>query len=84
MNRSIYFDYKLMINTTPLGMYPNIDSSPNINFDYLNDQHFIYDLIYNPELTKLLKISKSKGANIKNGLEMLYDQANISWDIWNK
>ena len=84
LNRSIYSDYKLMINTTPLGMYPNMDSTPNINFDYLNDQHFIYDLIYNPELTKLLKISKSKGANIKNGLEMLYDQANISWDIWNK
>ena len=84
MNRSIYTEYKLMINTTPLGMYPNINSYPNINFDYLNDQHFIYDLIYNPELTELLKKSKSKRVNIKNGLEMLYDQANISWDIWNK
>ena len=84
LNRSIYTEYKLMINTTPLGMYPNMDSSPNINFDYINDKHFIYDLIYNPELTELLKKSKSKGANIKNGLEMLYDQANISWEIWNK
>ena len=74
----------LIINTTPLGMYPNIDTMPNLNFDQINSNHYVFDLVYNPEKTKLLSISKSKGAKVKNGYEMLVNQAELSWDIWNK
>ena len=74
----------LIINTTPLGMYPNIDTIPNLNFDQINSNHYVFDLVYNPEKTKLLSISKSKGAKVKNGYEMLVNQAELSWDIWNK
>ena len=74
----------LIINTTPLGMYPNIDTIPNLNFDQINSNHYVFDLVYNPEKTKLLSISESKGAKVKNGFEMLVNQAELSWDIWNK
>ena len=74
----------LIINTTPLGMYPNIDTTPNLNFDQINSNHYVFDLVYNPEKTKLLSISESKGAKVKNGFEMLVNQAELSWDIWNK
>ena len=77
-------NYKLIINTTPLGMYPNIDSIPNLNFDQLTSNHYVFDLVYNPEETKLLSTSKSKGSKIKNGYDMLVNQAELSWEIWNK
>ena len=77
-------NYKLIINTTPLGMYPNIDSIPNLNFDQLTSHHYVFDLVYNPEETKLLSTSKSKGSKIKNGYDMLVNQAELSWEIWNK
>ena len=65
-------------------MYPNIDTIPNLNFDQINSNHYVFDLVYNPEKTKLLSISESKGAKVKNGFEMLVNQAELSWDIWNK
>ena len=74
----------LIINTTPLGMYPNTNTIPNLNFDQINSNHYVFDLVYNPEKTKLLSISESKGAKVKNGFEMLVNQAELSWDIWNK
>lgn len=77
-------EVQLIVNTTPLGMSPNTDAVPPIDFSTINDQHFLYDLIYNPEETQFLTIGKSKGAHIKNGLEMLHLQAEESWKIWNK
>ena len=65
-------------------MYPNIDSTPNLNFDQLTSNHYVFDLVYNPEETKLLSTSKSKGSKIKNGYDMLVNQAELSWEIWNK
>ena len=83
-NEEIYSKYKLIINTTPLGMSPNIDSFPNIQYRFLNSNSYLYDLVYNPKQTKFLSKGKKNGSNTKNGLEMLETQAKISWDIWNK
>ncbi|MEM8893415.1 MAG: shikimate dehydrogenase [Bacteroidota bacterium] len=76
-------DIQLIVNTTPLGMYPNVDDMADIPFDRLTKKHFVYDLVYNPAETKLMSVAKSKGAQVKNGLEMLELQAEKSWEIWN-
>lgn len=73
----------IIINTTPLGMHPNYNVSPNIPYDHLNNNHLVYDLIYNPKETLFLKKAKKRNCIIKNGLEMLYIQAEESWRIWN-
>lgn len=75
---------KLIINTTPLGIYPNIEYCPNIPYEAINQHHLLYDLIYNPSETLFLKKGKLQGAQIKNGYEMLLIQAEASWDIWNQ
>ena len=75
---------KLLINTTPVGMYPNVDEAPKIPFEGITSDHLVYDLIYNPEETLLLKESKARGAQTKNGQQMLELQAEKSWEIWNR
>ncbi len=76
-------EYKLIINTTPLGMYPNIEECPDILYEYLTKDHYLYDLVYNPEQTLFLKKGSEKGAITKNGSDMLIIQAEESWEIWN-
>ena len=83
VTKGILDECKLLINTTPLGMSPNLESSPPIPYQYLTNQHLAYDLVYNPEETVFLSKAKEQGAKIKNGLEMLYLQAERSWYIWN-
>ena len=73
----------LIINTTPLGMSPNTETMPSIDFEHLGPDHFVYDLIYNPARTMFLQKAEMRGATIKNGLEMLHIQAEKSWLIWN-
>jgi len=80
----LFLDYNLIINSTPLGMYPKIDSFPEIPYELISEKHYLYDLVYNPEKTKFLKKGEEKGAKTKNGLEMLYLQAELSWNYWNK
>ena len=65
-------------------MFPKIDDAPNIPYQYLNDKNYLYDLIYNPLLTRFCEIGKKHGATIQNGLEMLQGQAIASWVIWNR
>ncbi len=74
--------FELIINTTPLGMYPQIETFPDLPYEHIKKGSFTYDLVYNPEETEFLKRSKSHGAKTKNGLEMLQLQAERSWDIW--
>jgi shikimate dehydrogenase len=74
--------HTLIINTTPLGMYPDVDAAPSIPYEALTSQHLLYDLIYNPPETRFLSLGKAQGATIKNGLEMLHLQADASWEIW--
>ena len=77
-------NHKVIVNTTPLGMYPNVDTCPDIPYRYLTSQHLCYDLIYNPDETLFLKNSRLAGAQVKNGLEMLLLQAFASHSIWNQ
>jgi shikimate dehydrogenase len=76
--------YTLIINTTPLGMFPNMNDDPPIPYEFLTPQHFLFDLVYNPEKTKFLQHGEKQGAQIANGHEMLILQAEESWRIWNE
>ena len=75
---------RLVVNCTPLGTYPKVTERPDIPYDYLRSDYFLYDLIYNPEKTLFLTLGEAQGARIKNGAEMLVRQAEESWRIWNK
>jgi shikimate dehydrogenase len=80
---AVLSEHKLLINTTPLGMSPNLESYPAIPYQALTSEHLAYDLVYNPEETVFLTKAKEQGVKVKNGLEMLYLQAERSWYIWN-
>jgi shikimate dehydrogenase len=82
LSESVLNTHQLIINTTPLGMFPDINKMPEIPLKYLTPKHLVYDLIYNPAETLLLKNSAFAGCQIKNGLEMLHIQAEESWKIW--
>ena len=75
--------YDIIINTTPLGTYPKIADFPQIPYKELNENHLLFDLIYNPIESTFLRFGKTKNCSIKNGLEMLEIQAESSWNIWN-
>ena len=84
ISKEILNEHKLIINTTPLGMYPDVDECPDIFYDYLTKDHYLYDLVYNPQQTLFLKKGAAKGAITKNGADMLIIQAEESWKIWNE
>ncbi len=84
INEYVINAFNLIINTTPVGMYPNINEVPEIPFEFISDKHLLYDLVYNPTETIFLKQGKEKGAICINGLSMLYLQAEKAWEIWNK
>ncbi len=77
-------DYKVIVNCTPLGMYPKTETCPDIPYESLTPQHLLYDLIYNPDTTLFMKRGQEQGAITKNGLEMLLLQAFAAWEIWNR
>ncbi|MGB8490948.1 MAG: shikimate dehydrogenase [Bacteroidales bacterium] len=76
-------DTGLIINTTPLGMYPQIAGKPEIRYDLLNHNHILFDLVYNPEITEFLRLGQERGCRVLTGIRMLYSQAWKSWEIWN-
>jgi len=76
-------DYTVIVNCTPLGMFPNTDAAPTIPYAALSPRHLLYDLVYNPEVTEFMRQGRRFGATVKNGLEMLHLQALASWDFWN-
>lgn len=83
LTQELISEYKLIINTSPLGMYPGIDKCPAIPYEAVGHDHILYDLIYNPEKTLFLKNGEQKKATIINGLPMLHIQAEKAWEIWN-
>ncbi|MEM6643925.1 MAG: shikimate dehydrogenase [Bacteroidota bacterium] len=83
-NDAIIDRFRLIINTTPVGMHPKIDAMPDLPYSKISEHHFLYDLIYNPDETLFLNEGKERGAQVKNGLEMLELQAEKSWEIWNQ
>ena len=84
LSNQILKERKLWINATPVGMYPQCEQMLSVNDKMLTEEHFVYDLIYNPEETLLLKAGKKYGSQVKNGLPMLHRQAELSWQIWNR
>ena len=83
LDKDILTSHQVIINTTPLGMFPNTGEAPPIPYELLTPRHLLFDLIYNPEKTVFLKMGEEKGAKIANGMEMLLLQAEESWRIWN-
>ena len=73
----------LIINATPVGMWPHVTNCPDIPYHLLSSNHYLFDLIYNPEITEFMHRGEQQGARIKNGLQMLYLQADYSWKLWN-
>lgn len=76
--------YQVIVNCSPVGMFPKVDACPDIPYHLLSSRHLLYDLVYNPEETLFLKRGAQQGATIKNGLEMLHLQALASWEFWNE
>jgi shikimate dehydrogenase len=84
LNEKIIKDHLVIINCSPVGTYPHVKDCPNLPYQFITDQHVLFDLIYNPNETLFLKKGKQQGASICNGLRMLELQAEKSWEIWNK
>lgn len=84
INATTFDNYQIIINSTPVGTSPNVDAFPLIPYEFFTEKHIAYDLIYNPAETQFLKKAKEKGAQVKNGLDMLIFQAKKAWEIWNK
>lgn len=83
LSDNIIQDNLLIVNASPLGTYPEIDNCPDIPYNSLTRKHILFDLVYNPELTLFMKKGREMGANILNGYQMLVNQAEESWKIWN-
>ncbi len=84
INKKIITENLLIINTTPLGTFPNVNECANLPYQFITEQHFLYDLVYNPFKTLFLQKGEQQGATIKNGYDMLVMQAEESWRIWNE
>lgn len=84
LNENMINAFKLIVNTTPVGMFPNVNEAPEIPYNFISSSHLLYDLIYNPSETEFLKRGKLQGASTVNGLSMLHQQAEEAWRIWNK
>ncbi len=84
VDKDLIKKYKVIINTTPLGTYPDTNRSPAIPYEHLTPDHYLFDLVYNPGKTLFLQKGETQGAVIKNGYDMLVFQAEASWEIWNK
>lgn len=77
-------NYKLIINATPVGMFPNVSQFPKIPYEGITADHICLDLVYNPSKTKFMEKCEAQGARTANGLTMLYEQADKAWEIWNE
>ena len=76
-------EYTVIVNCSPVGMFPKVDQAPAIPYELLTPKHLLFDLVYNPEDTLFMKKGREQGAIVKNGLEMLHLQAVASWEFWN-
>lgn len=84
LDSEIMASHKVIVNCTPLGTSPNTSEYPPVPIEYLTQEHLIFDLIYNPPVTKLMELSKLRGATVVNGQRMLEFQAEKAWEIWNE
>jgi shikimate dehydrogenase len=84
LDKDIFSEYHIIINTSPVGTFPNVDECPPLNYKFFTKKHIAYDLVYNPEETRFLREAKENGAKTMNGYKMLVYQAERAWKIWNK
>ena len=84
LTKEIMDEYTVIVNCTPLGMYPHPEACPAIPYELITPRHLLFDCIYNPEETLFLQRGKAQGATIRNGIEMLYGQAQEAWKIWGR
>jgi shikimate dehydrogenase len=84
LNSGLIKDARIIVNTTPVGMFPNVDAMPEIRYDLLSSGQILFDLVYNPEQTKFLKMGAEQGCTTISGIKMLYAQAEKAWEIWNR
>ncbi len=82
-NREIIKESLLIVNTTPLGTFPNVEDCPDLPYSQLGANHLLFDLVYNPEVTQFMQHGIEKGAKVQNGYDMLVGQAEAAWEIWN-
>ncbi len=83
LSPEILHEYEVIVNCSPVGMYPHVDESPAIPYESLTDRNLLFDCVYNPESTQFMQRGAQHGATVKNGLEMLHLQAIASWEFWN-
>lgn len=83
LSEELIADTDIIVNTTPLGMFPNTDSAPALPYSALSAKHTLFDCVYNPRLTKFLQLGAERGAKTIDGMTMFYAQAEASWEIWN-
>jgi len=81
-NLEVIENNHLIINCTPLGTYPEVDQQPDLPYEVISKKHYLFDLVYNPTETSFMKSGLLKGAKVKNGYDMLVEQAEVSWEIW--
>ena len=84
ISAELFKEFQIVINTTPVGTFPKVDEMPPLPYEWINSQHYFFDLIYNPPKTMFLSLAEKKGAVIENGSQMLALQAEESWKIWNE
>ena len=82
MNEAVLKEYEVIVNCSPVGMYPHVDECPALPYEAMNENNLLYDLVYNPLETLFMKKGAAQGATVKNGLEMLHLQAIASWEFW--
>ena len=83
LNKKILEEYNIIINASPVGTYPHVDKAPRLPYEFLTDKHYLFDLVYNPAITKFLQQGIDVGATVQNGYPMLKIQAEENWKIWN-
>lgn len=84
LNEEVFSEYRIIVNTTPLGTFPVIEECPPLDYKLFTNKHIAFDLVYNPAVTKFLRLAKENGATTENGYAMLVYQAEKAWKIWNE
>ncbi len=84
LSPEIMAEHDIIVNCTPLGMYPDVESAPDIPYELLSSRHLCFDLVYNPETTEFMRRAAQRGAIVSNGLQMLINQAELAWRFWNE
>lgn len=84
LNEEIIQSHQLIVNATPVGMYPDVESLPELPWQWIGSKQMLFDMVYNPEVTRFLQAGAAQGAKIRNGLKMLHTQAELAWEIWQR